>query len=325
MASSQPSAPRRASGLIHVNVRHTTRYTVVGNHLAQHRELSLLAIGLAVHLQSLPTGASVGIKALAAWFPESELRIAGAMHELEDHGYLKRFNERLPNGRLAPRTISYNRPGAEPARERETPRGHELPPEQEPPPDSEPPRDTEPPPDLQPHRDTAPPPDLQPPPPPEPPAWTEHRPEPAPSPAPGPVAVAVAPAPPTPPAAPPAPLAHAHRPAADVLAGLRVHEPRLLLAERDIHRLTPAVATWLERGAHPKAIVRTLAANLPDNLAHPAGLLAHRLTVLLPPPLPAAAQAADPLQNCDTCDRAFRAPEPGHCRECRPAFEARGA
>ena len=23
-----------------------------------------------------------------------------------------------------------------------------------------------------------------------------------------------------------------------------------------------------------------------------------------------------PLQNCDTCDRAFRATHPGHCRDC---------
>ncbi|MFF7368271.1 hypothetical protein ACFY98_11010 [Streptomyces tricolor] len=24
-----------------------------------------------------------------------------------------------------------------------------------------------------------------------------------------------------------------------------------------------------------------------------------------------------PLQTCDACDRAFRAPAPGHCRDCR--------
>ncbi|MEU9704971.1 helix-turn-helix domain-containing protein [Streptomyces sp. NPDC047981] len=278
MASSQPSAPRRASGLIHVNVRHTTRYTVVGNHLAQHRELSLLAIGLAVHLQSLPGGASVGIKALAACFPESELRIAGAMRELEAHGYLKRFNERLPNGRLAPRTISYNRPGAEPAPIPETP----------PPPDEE----------------------LPPPP---PPPRRERRNEPPPRRAPQPPAPAPAPAP-----APPQPSTQAHRPAADLLAGLHLHEPRLLLAERDVHRLAPALTTWLERGARPDAVRQALAAGLPDHVAHPAGLLAHRLTALLPPPPPARPPAPDPLQTCDTCDRAFRSPDPGHCRDCRP-------
>ncbi|MER5633647.1 helix-turn-helix domain-containing protein, partial [Streptomyces nitrosporeus] len=32
------SAP--ASGVIHVNVRHTSSFTVAGNHLAQHRQLS---------------------------------------------------------------------------------------------------------------------------------------------------------------------------------------------------------------------------------------------------------------------------------------------
>ncbi|MCX2927653.1 hypothetical protein [Streptomyces sp. NEAU-W12] len=24
-----------------------------------------------------------------------------------------------------------------------------------------------------------------------------------------------------------------------------------------------------------------------------------------------------PFQTCDGCERAFRAPEPGHCRDCR--------
>ena len=51
-------------------------------------------------------------------------------------------------------------------------------------------------------------------------------------------------------------------------------------------------------------------------------LLKHRLTALLPPPLPGASvftpvRRPVPLQNCDGCDRAFRATEPGHCRDCR--------
>ncbi|MEV6590264.1 hypothetical protein [Streptomyces acidicola] len=50
--------------------RHDEQFTVVGNHLAQHPDLSLTAIGLAVHIQSLPTGSLVGIKVLAAKFPE---------------------------------------------------------------------------------------------------------------------------------------------------------------------------------------------------------------------------------------------------------------
>ncbi|WP_414719950.1 hypothetical protein [Streptomyces sp.] len=76
MDTQQITAPPRAqpavSGVIHNNVRHTAGFTVIGNHLAQHRGLSLVAIGLAVHIQSLPAGAKIGIKLLADRFPESE-------------------------------------------------------------------------------------------------------------------------------------------------------------------------------------------------------------------------------------------------------------
>ncbi|MGW3418648.1 hypothetical protein [Streptomyces phaeochromogenes] len=81
----QPRIPR---GITHINVRHTTRFTVIGNHLAQHPQLSGLAIGLAVHIQSLPTGTRADIKTLAARFPEGETRIAAALRELEAHGSL---------------------------------------------------------------------------------------------------------------------------------------------------------------------------------------------------------------------------------------------
>ncbi|WP_443059862.1 helix-turn-helix domain-containing protein [Streptomyces sp. NBC_00467] len=124
MGTQQVSAPSRASsrvhgrvtafGVIHVNAVHTSRFTVIGNHLAQHGELSLTAIGLAVHIQSLPEGAKVGIKVLAERFPESEARIAAALRELEEYAYLERRRERVPGGKVVTRTISYNRPGAVP-------------------------------------------------------------------------------------------------------------------------------------------------------------------------------------------------------------------
>ncbi|MFF4184461.1 helix-turn-helix domain-containing protein [Streptomyces sp. NPDC001691] len=251
-------APR--SGVVHANTRHTSRYTVIGNHLAQHRELSLLAIGLAVHIQSLPAGTRIGIKALAERFPESEARIAAALRELEAHGYLRRSRERLPSGRVVTRTVSCNQPGAShPA----PPTAHRRKPVQPSAPPPEPPS-TEPPARPTPEPDTAP-----------------------------------------------------HPAAAELLARLRRDDPRLLLAERDIRRLAPAVTAWLDRGADPDAVRRTLCANLPDSLRHPASLLAHRLAVLLPPPLPPAPARPDPLQTCETCDRAFRAPEPGHCPGCR--------
>lgn len=110
-----PSRPARTKrhpgGVTHDNTRHTARFTVIGNHLTQHPDLSLLAIGLACHIQSLPSGAPVGIKTLAARFPEGPTRIAAALRELETHGYLRRIRERTPTGRLVTRTVSCNQPG----------------------------------------------------------------------------------------------------------------------------------------------------------------------------------------------------------------------
>ncbi|MFF2812333.1 helix-turn-helix domain-containing protein [Streptomyces sp. NPDC058000] len=287
MALENPSAPSRpasrvpastpSSGVTHVNSRHTSRYTVVGNHLAQHRGLTLVAIGLALHIQSLPTGAGIGIKCLTARFPESEARIASALRELEAAGYLKRTRERLPSGRVVTRTVSYNQPGAAPQRPVSRPVGR---------------------PASRPASRPA-----------------DHAPRPKREPRPGPTRER----PPLP--APRRPDPVGARTAHRILAELRHEDPRLLLSETDVARLTPAVATWLEREAPPDAVRRTLAADLPGDLRKPAALLAHRLTASLPPPLPAAAPTParpDPLQTCDGCERAFRAPRPGLCRGCRP-------
>jgi len=113
-ADKHPNQRHRAApgvGLTHDNSRHTTRFTVIGNHLAQHRELSALAIGLGVHIQSLPAGSRADINTLAARFPEGRTRIAAALRELETHGYLRRERHRVPDGRIITRTISCNQPG----------------------------------------------------------------------------------------------------------------------------------------------------------------------------------------------------------------------
>ncbi|MYT26022.1 helix-turn-helix domain-containing protein, partial [Streptomyces sp. SID7760] len=120
MALEHPSAPTRTSpglhpgtprsGVIHVNRRHASHFTVVGNHLLQHRGLSATAIGVAGYIQSLPEGAPIGIRALVARFPEGEMRISAALRELERHGYLERRRERLDTGRVVTRTYSYNQP-----------------------------------------------------------------------------------------------------------------------------------------------------------------------------------------------------------------------
>ncbi|MEE1771955.1 helix-turn-helix domain-containing protein [Streptomyces sp. JV185] len=287
----------------------------MGNHLAQHRGLSLAAIGLAAHIQSLPAGARIGIKRLAERFPESETRIAAALRELEAHGYLHRSRVRLTDGRIITRTVSYNQPGAT---------AHTVTAPQPRPKHSKPAAPLAP---APPHAVAAP----APAPPPTPAGAPQRPPTPAPEPAPPPAYVSVPP--PTAPRTPPPPLPQPYAPteelrrtAAALLADLRRHAPRLVLSENDIHALAPGVATWLERDAHPDTIRHTLTTDLPVPLKHPAKLLRHRITTLLPPPLPGAQDVAAharpgvvviPLQNCDTCDRAFRAAAPGHCRDCR--------
>ncbi|MEU9363740.1 helix-turn-helix domain-containing protein [Streptomyces avermitilis] len=258
-----------AGGLTHDNARHTTRFTVIGNHLAQHPELSGLAIGLAVHIQSLPTGARVDIKTLTTRFPEGATRIAAALRELEAHGYLRRARERIPGGRIVTRTISCNQPGRRSEGE---------------PVCSAPARPV---------------------------AAPERREKRAPKPLPA-----------VPHPAQPAPaLLQA---ATDLLAGLRRHDPRLLLSACDTAHLAPGVAAWLERDVSPGAVRHALTSDLPpEGPRRPAALLAHRLAAHLPPPPPFGVPAPplpavpSPLQTCDGCDRAFRAPEPGLCRDCR--------
>ncbi len=125
-AAKDAPAPARP-GVVHIKYRHRERFTVVGNHLAQHRELSLLAIGLAVHIQSVPDGTRVDIKSLTARFPEGEARIAAALRELETYGYLTRTARRAPGGRIVTHTVSYDNPGAPQRRPHAAPRVTEEP------------------------------------------------------------------------------------------------------------------------------------------------------------------------------------------------------
>ncbi|MGW4307623.1 hypothetical protein [Streptomyces californicus] len=353
MATQQVSAPPRApsAGVVHVNIRLTDGYTIISNRLSQHRGLSLLAIGLGTHIQSVPDGWRVGVKALAAIFPESEARIAAALRELERHGFLRRVRERVPGGRVATRTESYNHPEAA-ARGRDAAaagpvkvpvaapasvRAPLLAPEPEPvpvpalnlapvpAPDSVPaswpvrapaPESVR---EAIPVRAAAP----------EPEAVRDAAPAPEPTPAPAP-APAPEPEPrlvpsPTAPKPPPRPLpspsgtdAALTGEAVRLLARLHVTAPRFVLSEQDVERLAPGVAAWLERGVRPDAVRAALTDDPPVPLRHPAKLLRHRLIALLPPPLPVAAPVV-PLRNCDGCDRSFRSAGHDRCRDCREA------
>ncbi|AKZ56907.1 hypothetical protein SAM23877_3862 [Streptomyces ambofaciens ATCC 23877] len=257
------------AGVVHDNVRHTESFTVVGNHLVQHEELSLLAIGLSCYIQSVRQGTSVDIKTLAARFPEGPTRIAAGLRELEKHGYLQRTCTRTSTGRIVTRTVSRNRPGhsAGGARETASRSSARRAAQEKPPPRKR------------------------------------------------------LPAVPRPSCPAPALL----QAAVDVLTGLRRRDPRLLLSATDAEHLAPGVAAWLEREVTPTAVRHALTENLPNEpLIRPAAFLAHRLTAQLPPPPPfrppvpsAVPEPQHPLQTCDGCDRAFRAPVPGHCRDCR--------
>lgn len=110
-----------------------------------------------------------------------------------------------------------------------------------------------------------------------------------------------------------------------LLTRLHHRDRRLLLSEREITTLAPAVTEWLDRGAPPQEITAALTDGLPARIKRrPARLLAHRLAALRPPAHTGRPPQPDrppvvPLQNCDGCDRAFRADRPGHCRDCRSA------
>ncbi|MFJ1590610.1 hypothetical protein ACIOD0_10235 [Kitasatospora albolonga] len=328
--------PLPASGVIHLAVRHTDRFTVVGNHLAQHAELSLTAIGLGVHIQSLPAGTKVGIKSLTARFPEGETRIACALRELETHGYLHRPRVRLTNGRMVTRTVFCNQPGAALRGGAVTERaaGALLVPVAGPVVAPVPVPVAEPvaAPVVAPAVPVAAP-VVAPVPVPVPPPAPEPVPVPQESHAPVRVPPRTAPKPPRRPLPQPRELTPELRQTASaILADLRRHAKELVLSEKDVEELVPGVAAWLERDAHPDAIRHALTSELPQPPKYPAKIVRHRLTALLPPPLPGTQELAPvrrvlviPLQNCDRCDHAFRSREPGHCRGCRSELMATAA
>ncbi|MFD8118028.1 hypothetical protein [Streptomyces microflavus] len=319
--------PLPARGVIHIAIRHTDRFTVVGNDLAQHPGLSTTAVGFAVRIQSLPQGTEVGVKALAARFPEGEKLIAAALRELETHGYLQRARTRLPNGRIVTRTVFCNQPAA-----LLRTRVAAAPPQQAsaapqfraPVPASVPVPARGPGPALA--RGPA----LAPAPKPE-----RHAPEASAPQASAPEALApqapapqdhatfvplvpppTAPKPPRPPLPQPRELTpELERISTALLSDLHHHSPEFTLSEEHVHRLVPGVAAWLERDTHPDTIRHALTTNAPEPVKYPYQFVKHRLTALLPPPVHRT--TVTPFQTCDGCERAFRAATPGHCRDCR--------
>ncbi|MER7836273.1 hypothetical protein ABTY98_10245 [Streptomyces sp. NPDC096040] len=73
---------------------HTFRPTAKARTFTGHEDLarcpglSLMAMGVGVHLRTLPEGAATSVQALAAQLGDSEFEIAAALQELRDHGFL---------------------------------------------------------------------------------------------------------------------------------------------------------------------------------------------------------------------------------------------
>ncbi|MEU2982549.1 helix-turn-helix domain-containing protein [Streptomyces hirsutus] len=310
------------SGATHVREYQSDRYSIVGNHLAQYRALSLTAIGLAVYILSLPEGSPTDIRTLAERFPEGRDRIAFALRELEACGYLARVRERTADGRMITRTYAHNAPAL--TRERvhavATSSAGSAVTAQVPatPASAVPPTalvlvdgPTEP---VQPESSGV-------------------RDEPVP-------AVDEEPRPAEPEAVEPDPsLSEHYGKAVDLLAGLRRTDRQLMPSLREVRRLAPYVIAWFDNGVGRADVIHALTADLPAPVKHPAHFLAHRLRELLPPPLPALVETGGtttaqddersgphPMADCEGgCDRAFRAPWPGAwCRDCRIAALAAG-
>ncbi|MFJ9715845.1 hypothetical protein ACIRPQ_07865 [Streptomyces sp. NPDC101213] len=309
MADSQSNARLRAdagtptSGVIHVRTRLTADFTVISNALAQRRG-SAVTIGVAAYIASLPDGSPVSIAALCEHFSEGEILISRALRELEAAGHLERRRERTLSGQVRTRTYFYDVPGGAPH-----PDGPPEPPR--------PPRLRRKPAAATPSapaavRQTARPPVPAEPEPSSPPAGLEA---------------------PALPAGPdtPTPLPLAEPRAVAVLAGLRRVDPRLILSEREVARLAPAVGRWLAAGLLPTHITDHLTAGLPSPLlARPVGILAYRLGET---PLPLPARSAEPpvrpavvpRVNCDGCERPMRTAGHVRCRDCRAEDELRAA
>ncbi|MFF3615933.1 helix-turn-helix domain-containing protein [Streptomyces sp. NPDC002580] len=338
------------SGVTHVREYQPDRYTIVGNHLAQHRGLSATAIGIAVHILSLPEGARVDIRSLAERFPEGRARIACALRELEARGYVDRVRERLPSGQMVTRTYAFHAPALTRARRDAAP----APAAQAPP--VSPAALTSPAVAVTPPSNLAVPyatpscamvPDL-----PVPSLPVMDLPVPG-LPASGAVPVpdeasdaagVRGPATGADPAfaestdgaaAEPGPSRGEHRDQAEaLLAGLRRTDIRLTLSGREVRRLAPLVGAWFENGLGRASVIHALTDDLPPHVRHPAGFLRNRLLDSLPPALPSPPGTGEggPLPNrqpprpsamtdCEGgCDRAFRAPFRGAwCRDCRAA------
>jgi hypothetical protein len=96
----------------------TRSFSTFGNALLRDRSNSWCAAGVLVYLLSLPNGARASIRALAEQRKEGRTRIADALRELEESGYLRRLLRRDPtSGELRTVYEVFDTPHVEPPEE----------------------------------------------------------------------------------------------------------------------------------------------------------------------------------------------------------------
>jgi hypothetical protein len=79
---------------------HQRFFTTLSNEVLRDSRLSFCARGILAHLLSQPDGKRDDILTLAKRTPEGRERVASAMRELEQCGYVKRTKMRTPEGRI---------------------------------------------------------------------------------------------------------------------------------------------------------------------------------------------------------------------------------
>jgi hypothetical protein len=77
-----------------ITVKHTEKYSIIANEVAQNKELSLKAKGLFLYMWSLPDDWDYSVQGLIACLKEGRDAIQSGLKELEQTGYLVREQKR---------------------------------------------------------------------------------------------------------------------------------------------------------------------------------------------------------------------------------------
>ncbi|GGP84407.1 helix-turn-helix domain-containing protein [Streptosporangium pseudovulgare] len=263
-------------------------FTVIGNEVLRDRRLSLTARGLLAYLLSLPDGTRQDIRTLAAENSEGKTAIAAAMRELIQHGYMTRNRVRSDTGRVSTVVDVYDTP--------QTGENAEFPqvaPKPDAPDTGEPntgASGTTPKGVKNQEKETNP-----------PAVETSEAQKPADTTGKG--------------GEEASPDNDEMAACAALMGRLGRVEPRLTIGRRDLAKVAPLVAEWLDRGATETQIRTVLTTALPDELRSPVALIIHRLRDKMPARVAAAPKAAKAASaECDDCARPV--PAPGRCPQC---------